>query len=63
MIGAKPFDNKPSLLGSRTFLLVWTKLHFWYLIFVDFYYFFWWIHCLIMGSLQPVQSKYMLFDN
>ena len=28
----------------------------------DFYLFFAWIHCLIIGSLQPV-AKYMLFDN
>ena len=31
-------------------------------LFSDFYLFFVWIHCLIIGSLQPV-TKYMLFDN
>ena len=51
------------LLGGRIFLLILKKLYFWYLIFFsDFYLFFVWIHCLIMGSLQPV-TKYMLFDN
>ena len=52
----------PSLLGGRTFLLVLKKLHFWYYIFSShFDLFFVWIHCLIIGSLQPV-TKSMLFD-
>ena len=40
------------------------KNHFWYLIFfsLDFNLFFMCIHCLMIGSLQPV-TKYMLFDN
>ena len=51
------------LLGGRTFLLVLKKLHFWCLTFIsDFDLFFVCIHCLIIGSLQPV-TKYMLFDN
>ena len=51
------------LLGGRTFLLILTKFHFWYYKFVhDFNLFFVWIHCLIIGSLQPV-TKYTLFDN
>ena len=51
------------LLGGKIFLLVLKKLHFLYLnFFGDFDLFFVWIHCLIIGSLQPV-TKYMLFVN
>ena len=51
------------LLGGRTFLLVFKKNHFLYLhFFSDFDLFFVWIHCLIIGLLQPV-TKYMLFEN
>ena len=51
------------LLGGRTFLLVLKKFHFLYLnLFSDFHLFLVWIHCLTIGSLQPV-TKYMLFDN
>ena len=51
------------LLGGRTFILVLKKLHYWYFnLIYDFYLFFVWIHCLIIGSLQPV-TRYMLFDN
>ena len=55
--------SSTSLLGDRPFLLVLKKNHFWYLnFFSDFYFFFVCIHCLMIGSLQPV-TKYMLFDN
>ena len=44
-----------SLLGGRTFLLVLKKFNFWYFnLFSDFDLFFVRIHCLIIGSLQPV---------
>ena len=43
------------LRGCRTFLRVLKKLHFLvFNFFSDFYFFFVWIHCLIIGSLQPV---------
>ena len=51
-----------SLLGGITFLLVLKKLHFWYFnFFYDFYLFFVPIHCLIIGSLQPV-TKYVCYS-
>ena len=49
------------LLGGRTFLLVLKKLNFWYLkFFSDFYLFFVWIHCLVIGLRQPV-TKYLCY--
>ena len=47
--------------SGRTFLLAKQK-KLYEILFSDFYLFFVWIHCLIIGSLQPV-TKYMLFDN
>ena len=49
--------------GGRTFLLVLKKLQFCHFYFFsDFDFFFVWIHCLVIGLLQPV-TKYMLFGN